>query len=52
MVYDIDPENINLKTSQDHLREKQAEIIKAVSSFDGGESLDIMNPQNETTQQP
>ena len=52
MVYDIDPENINLKTSQDHLREKQAEIIKAVSSFDGGESLDLMNNWNETTQQP
>lgn len=43
MVYDIDPENINLKTSQDHLRQQQADIIKAVSSFDGGENLDLMN---------
>ena len=47
MVYDIDPEHINLKTSQDTLREKSAKIIEAVSSFNGGENLDINTLSNE-----
>lgn len=47
MVYDIDPEHINLRTSQDALREKSAKIIEAVSSFNGGENLDINTLSNE-----
>ena len=47
MVYDIDPEHINLRTSQDALRENSAKIIEAVSSFNGGENLDINTLSNE-----
>lgn len=47
MVYDIDPEHINLKTSQDALREKSAKIIEAVSSFNGGENLENNPLSNE-----
>lgn len=50
MVYDIDPEHINLKSSQDALREKTAEIIQAVSSFWGG-NLDFLPATDETTNQ-